>query len=39
MFYTLSDLGLGDPGMWGVSYFAVITLLILNREFDLEGLL
>ena len=39
MFYTLSDLDLRDPSMWGVGHFAVITLLIMHDEFDLECLL
>ena len=37
--HTLSYLDLGDPSMWGVCHLAVITLLVVNDEFNLESLL
>jgi hypothetical protein len=39
MINTLSDLNLGNPEMWSVGLFAVITLEIVDDEFDNETLL
>jgi|688.fasta_scaffold215752_1 hypothetical protein len=36
---SLSYLDLGNPGVWGVTGFTVITLLVGYDEFDHKGLL